>query len=206
MHSKEPLTMKSRGRIACIILAAGKSTRFGKTKQLFKVKGKSLVQRALDAANNSSADYVLLVLGADSSEILSRTDLGRAELVLNRSYAEGQSTSIKCGILNLPEDSAGAILMVADQPFLKSSHLDKMIQEFRKQTDSTVLLGHQGEPRNPVLVPAELFPKLLRIRGDAGAKNVVRRCAKVRLIEIYDEKVFLDIDTMQAASRLKKLG
>lgn len=198
--------MKSPGRIACIILAAGRSTRFGKTKQLFRVKGKSLVQTAIDAANNSSADYILLVLGANSSEILSRTDLGRAKVILNRRYVKGKSTSIKCGILNLPEDSTGAILMVADQPFLKSSHLDKMIHEFRRQTDSIVLLGHKGMPRNPVLVPSELFPKLLRMRGDAGAKNVVRKYVKVRLIEIYDEKVFLDIDTMHAASRLRKMG
>ena len=197
--------MRSRGRIACIILAAGRSTRFGRIKQLYRVKGKSLVQRAIEAANNSSADYVLLVLGANCSEILSRTDLGRAELVLNRNYVEGQATSIKCGILNLPEDSTGAILMVADQPFLKSSHLDKMIQEFRNRSESIVVLGHEGEPRNPVLVPRDLFPKLLRIRGDVGARNIVRKYAKVRLIEIHDGAVFLDIDTMHAASRLKRL-
>jgi molybdenum cofactor cytidylyltransferase len=193
-----------KSKVACIILAAGVSSRFGTTKQLFKFKGRSLVQRALDAANGSLADYVLLVLGSNSDSILSKIDPGRAELVLNKDYARGQATSIKSGISNLPEDSDSAILMVADQPFLTSSHLNMMVREFNKAKDRVIILSSKGEARNPVLIPRLLFPKLMKLKGDVGAKDIVRKYEKVKLVEIGNEKVFLDIDSRKSASSLKK--
>ena len=194
-------------RVACIILAAGMAKRFGGVKQLVEIKGKSLLQRALDAANNSVADYVVLIVGSNSSDILSKIDLGRAQVVLNKNFARGQSTSIKCGITNLPEDCAGAIVMVADQPFVKSTHLNKIIRAFKNGKQSeVVILSHLGEPRNPVLIPKKLFPKLLKLRGDVGARATIRGYSKLRLVEITDKKVFLDVDTKQAVSELNRLN
>jgi molybdenum cofactor cytidylyltransferase len=192
-------------KVACIILAAGLSSRFGSTKQLFNFKGRSLVQRALDAANGSLADYVILVLGSNSESILSKVDVGRAEIVLNKDFAKGQATSIKSGLSNLPEDSAGAIIMVSDQPFLASSHLNRMVREFHKAKDRVIILSSKGEARNPVLVPRILFQNLMKLKGDLGAKNVVRKYDNVKLVEIEDEKVFLDIDSRNSASGIKKL-
>ncbi|MHB1867349.1 MAG: nucleotidyltransferase family protein [Nitrososphaerales archaeon] len=195
----------SEPKIGCIILAAGMAVRFGSPKQLAKVGGKPMLQRALDSANGSSADYVLLVVGANSSEILSAVDLGRAQVVLNKNFAKGQSTSIKSGIANLPEDCKGAIIMVSDQPFLKTIHLNKIINAFKKGNKSQVVaLSHSGEPRNPVLIPKKLFPGLLKLKGDVGAKATIRNNKNVRLVEIRDKKVFFDIDTKRAASELKR--
>ena len=97
--------------------------------------------------------------------------------------------------------------MVADQPFLKSTHLNKIIQLFKKGKQSeVVVLSHLGEPRNPVLIPKKLFPKLLKLRGDIGAKATVRGYSKLRLVEITDEKTFLDVDTKRAVSELNRLS
>lgn len=198
---------KADSRVACIILAAGMAMRFGSVKQLVKIKGKSLLQRALDAANNSMADYVLLVVGSNSSDILSKIDLGRAQVILNKNFAKGQATSIKCGVTNLPGDCSGAIVMVADQPFLKSTHLNKIIKAFKKGKESEVtVLSYLGEPRNPVLIPKKLFPKLLKLMGDVGAKAIIRGYSKLRLVEITDERIFLDVDTRRAVSELSRLN
>jgi molybdenum cofactor cytidylyltransferase len=191
-------------RIACIILAAGKSVRFKSVKQLARIKGKPMLQRSLDAANHSLADYVLLVVGSNSSEILSEINVERAQVVLNKNFEKGQSTSVKCGVANLPDDCAAAILMVGDQPFLKSIHLNRMIRAFKKSTE-VVALSHQGEPRNPVLITKKLFPKLMKLEGDTGAKAVIRSNKKLRLVEISDEKVFFDADTKRAYSELCRL-
>lgn len=195
----------SEAKIGCIVLAAGK-VRFGSVKQLAKIRGKSMLQRALDSANDSSADYVLVVVGANSSEILSAIDLGRAQVVLNKNFAKGQSTWIKCGITNLPEDCDGAIIMVADQPYLKTIHLNKIMSTFKKGNKSqVVVLSHSGEPRNPVLIPKKLFPRLLNLNGDVGAKTTIRNYKNLRLVEIRDETVFFDVDTKRTVSELRRL-
>lgn len=193
----------SDSRIACIILAAGKATRFKSVKQLVRVKGKAMLQRALDAANRSLADYVLLIVGSNSSDILPKINLGRAQVVLNNNYEKGQSTSIKCGITNLPSDCAATILMVADQPFLRSTHLNRIINAFKEgENTDVVALSHLGAPRNPALIPKKLFPKLLKLRGDTGARGIINEYGKLRLVEIRDEMVFFDVDTKQAYSKL----
>lgn len=190
-------------KLGCIILAAGKSSRFRGIKQLFRFRRISLVQHALDTANKSSSDYVILVLGAYSGRILEEVNLGRAQVLLNKKFESGLSSSIRSGISNLPDDCAGCILMVADQPNLSWKHLDKLLKVFKKgNLKDAVALSFKKEPRNPVIVPKRLFPKLMKLRGDSGARTIIRGQEKLRLVEIRDRKVFLDIDTRGSAKGL----
>ncbi len=186
-----------------MVLAAGMSTRFGSVKQLAKFGGGALIQRALDSANESRSDYVYLVVGYDASEIVGKLNCGRAEILFNKDFSKGLSTSLRTSITNLPEDCAGALFMVADQPYLGSKQLDLMITTFRRHKDKIVALSFRREPRNPVVIPRSLFSAMLALRGDAGAKEIVRRhSVLLRLIEMKNEKVFFDIDRK---SDLRKL-
>jgi molybdenum cofactor cytidylyltransferase len=188
--------------VACIILAAGSAVRFGGAKQLADFHGKPLVKNALDAANGSTADYVMLVVGDHSSEILEKVQLGRAQVVYNKNFKTGISSSIKCGIGNLPDDCGAAIVMVADQPFLESNHLDLMIKEFKKTPEQIVSLSLNGSPRNPVLIPKAMFPDLEKLSGDSGAKELVRTSSKIKLLDIPDPRVFFDVDTKDSLLEL----
>ncbi len=194
----------SRRKIACIVLAAGSSVRFGSPKQLAEFRGKSLVQIAVNEANASAADYVFLVLGKGSSEILEKVRLGRAQVIYNRDFERGIATSIKGGLANLPDDCSGVIVMVADQPFLTSKHLDRLIEKFRKSPGKIVALSHGGEPRNPVLIPIEMTHVLEELEGDEGARTIVRKNPKTVLIEIPDDRVFFDVDTKDSLLDLGK--
>jgi molybdenum cofactor cytidylyltransferase len=192
--------------VACIILAAGLSARFGSEKMLvrFGPSGKSLIQNAVDAANGSKSSYVLVVLGHKSNEIMENLNPGRAQIVLNKAFRGGLSSSIRTGISNVPSDSKGAILMVADQPFLTKGLLNRLIDTFKRKKEKAkiVCLSFRGEPRNPALFGREYFPKLSTISGDVGAKQVIaQQLRNVTLINVEDERVFLDIDTRSTLRR-----
>jgi len=186
---------KKPNKIACIVLAAGSSIRFGSPKQLAEFDGKSLIQTAIDEANSSMVDYVFLVLGKSSSEILVHLSLGRAQVVFNKNYQQGIASSIKCGVSNLPDDSEAAIIMVADQPFLRSTHLNMLIQAFKDSPRKIIALADKGEPRNPVLIPSEMFTELENLHGDEGARILVKKNSGTVLIDIPDFRVFFDVDT-----------
>jgi len=194
--------MDPRKKIACIVLGAGSSIRFGAPKQLAEFQGKSLVQTAIDVANASSSDYVFLVLGKSSSEILENLQLGRAEVVFNKDFQAGIASSIKCGLANVPDDCAGMIIMVADQPYLTSVHLDMLIDRFWKSPKSIIVLSNRGEARNPVLIPFELVPALEELQDDEGARALVRKNPQTILVEVVDPKVFLDVDTKDSMLKL----
>jgi molybdenum cofactor cytidylyltransferase len=192
-----------KDKVACVVLAAGMSRRFGSPKQLAKLgkSGQSLLQTAIDVANQSKASYVLLVLGFDASEIAAELKLGRAQVVLNKDFESGLSSSVRTGVANLPEDCAAAVFMVADQPNLTSDILNRLIEKFQSQTrdpknlSQIFAVAHRGEPKNPVLIKSELFPMLAELKGDVGARELIRRLSgKVSLVEVDDEMVFADID------------
>jgi molybdenum cofactor cytidylyltransferase len=185
-------------KLAGIILAAGAGVRFGGAKQLASFNGKYLLQYALDAANNSSVDYVSVVVGGHSSEILEKVQLGRAQIIFNRDYKTGIASSVKAGIANLPDDTSGAIIMVADQPFLKTEHLELMIQYFKKNgSNEIVVLSRKGEPRNPALIPRQLFSSLDELTGDSGARMLMKKSDRLHLLDLEDSDVFLDVDTKE---------
>ncbi len=192
------LKSQRKRKVACVVLAAGMAERFGKVKLLAKMEsGNFLVQTAVNVANQSKAEHVLLVVGSHSSEILARLRAGRSKVVLNKNFQRGLSSSIKCALESLPSDSEAALFMVADQPFLNNEILDSIIEGFDSDADPRIVsLAYKGDPRNPVLIPRKFFHELSRLEGDAGAREIVRRnIDEVRLINVEDARVFLDIDT-----------
>ncbi|MHB8566111.1 MAG: nucleotidyltransferase family protein [Nitrososphaerales archaeon] len=193
-------------KVACIILAAGSSTRYGSPKQLARIDSTPLLQKALYAANSSKADYVLIVLGASSSEIVAELDLGRANLVFNKEYSEGLSKSIRTGIANIPGDAEGALLMVGDQPFVTSEILSLMIDRYHAdKIKKIVALAYRNDIRNPVLIDKRYFGEIERITGDRGAKEVLlQHINEVQLINVENPKIFLDVDTKDNLASVSK--
>jgi molybdenum cofactor cytidylyltransferase len=190
---------KLRGnKVSCVVLAAGLSSRFGTAKQLATLRdGTSLIQNAVNIANQSKAAYVFVVLGNKSAEIMEGLDPGRAQVLLNKDYETGLSSSIRTAISNLPNDCSAVVLMVADQPFLGSEHVDLLIESLQTKPRSKIAaLAFQNEPRNPVIFSREVFALLETLTGDKGAKDLLKkRPQDVTLINIKDPLVFQDINT-----------
>jgi molybdenum cofactor cytidylyltransferase len=196
---------KPKHKVACAILAAGLSSRFGSPKQLAKVflDSKSLIQNAVDIANGTKSDYIFVVLGHGSAEIMEELKLGRAQILLNKDYREGLSSSIRTSIANLPDDCSAIVLMVADQPYLTSKLVDQLIESLKRKPDAKIAsLAFENEPRNPAIFSKQMFPLLKRIKGDRGARDIVKaHRGDAILINLKDRRVFLDIDTRSGLKR-----
>jgi molybdenum cofactor cytidylyltransferase len=200
--------MSARGssKVACVILAAGSSTRFGSPKQIAKINKIPMLQMALHSANSSNSDYVILVLGALSSEIVAELDIGRAIIAYNKGYSQGLSSSIKVGISNAPSDTNAVLLMVADQPFVTTPILNAIIASYKSKTSvGIVALSSGTEPRNPVLLDRKYFNEIEALQGDRGAKEVIlRHLPQAQLLNVQDPKILLDIDTQDALNLLSE--
>jgi molybdenum cofactor cytidylyltransferase len=185
-------------KTACVVLAAGLSSRYGKPKQLALIGDKSLIQNAVDIANGSKSDYVYVVLGSNSSQIMESLKIGRAQVIFNKNYRQGLSASLRASIRNLPLDCTEVVLMAADQPFLLSKYIDRLINAALKKQVSVASLAFKGEPRSPALFSRRLFSTLLKVKGDKGAQEVVRKQrTRAALIDVDDPLMFLDIDTVE---------
>lgn len=191
--------MKQNESTAGIILAAGMSERFGRSKQLAEFNGKYLIEHVLDAALASKLGKVILVLGFHHESILSALNgkrQSRLEIVLNPDYRQGQSTSLRAGLEHVADRFDAVMFMVADQPMLNAKTIDFLLDAYRRSGKDVCVPIFRGERGNPAIFGRDMFVELLGIRGDTGARMLIRSCPqRVFFAEIPDPLCLSDIDT-----------
>ncbi len=188
--------------IAALIPAGGKSRRMGFAKLLLEVKGKSLLAKAVEAAISTS-ELILVVVGAYADAYAPVAEAAGAAVVLNPDWREGMASSLRAGISALPVEVDAALIVLPDQPFVDASHLAALVQVFREQEVPLVLSRYCGILGAPAVVGRELFPQLLKLTGESGAKALLGSVSSVG--EVALEKPF-DVDTVEQAERLLAEG
>jgi molybdenum cofactor cytidylyltransferase len=199
-------SVAGNAHIACIVLAAGRSSRMGAANKLTAdVGGKPMVRHAVAGALASTASPVLVVTGHQSDEVRAVLAGLAVSFVHNPDFAEGLSTSLKAGIRALPEAAAGALVLLGDMPRIEASDLDRLIAAFgESQGQAIIVPTHTGRRGNPVLWPRALFAEMLRLDGDAGARRLFAAHAScVREVDLGTDAIFLDVDTPDALAELR---
>ncbi|MCS7013462.1 MAG: nucleotidyltransferase family protein [Chloroherpetonaceae bacterium] len=188
-------------KVSIIILAAGASRRLGQPKQLLRFLGKSLIQRAATEALAVSPKEVLCVLGAFAEQIKPELAGMPVRIVENREWPEGIASSIRAGIAALQlTDADAAILMLCDQPFIDRAVLRELMTMWQSSTEPIVATSYGDTVGVPALFSRSLFPELLRLRGDTGARPLIFRYPHRRIpcpqspadIDTPDDKRALD--------------
>jgi molybdenum cofactor cytidylyltransferase len=197
--------------VAAILLAAGQATRFGggpqETKLAADLDGKPLIRYAAEAALASRAVRVTLVTGHAAEKVQDSVAGLELFVVHNPAYAEGLSASLKAGVAALPDSVRGAVILLADMPFVTPEVIDRLIAYFEDaptEPDAVVPLrnGRQG---NPVLIGRTLFPEVARLDGDRGAKALLAGQGRLILdCPIDDSAIEIDVDPREILAGLQR--
>ncbi|MBT3558367.1 MAG: NTP transferase domain-containing protein [Rhodospirillales bacterium] len=190
--------------ITAIILAAGQSSRMGDlNKLLIDVDGKAMVRLAAEAAIGSKANTIVVVTGHEPQQIEQALEGLDVTFVHNPDFAEGMSTSLKCGLAQLPEQVDGALICLADMPGIEVGHLDRLIDAFDPELERAICVSnYDGRRGNPVLWGRFCFSEMMALTGDMGARKLLRRFGDmVCEVEMPDEAVLLDVDTPEALAQ-----
>ncbi|MXW02072.1 MAG: nucleotidyltransferase family protein [Holophagales bacterium] len=187
------------GPVSGVVLAAGLSTRFetgaNKPKQLYRVDGESLVRRTCRAALTSGLGEVVVVTGYAAERVQSEVKDLDLRAVHNPSYADGQSGSVRCGLASVADDAEGAMFLPVDQPGLDAAIIDRLLGAF-DGPGSIVVPTFQGRRGAPVTFGRDWFARLEDLRGDEGARPLLRELApRVNEVELDSELPLIDIDT-----------
>ncbi|OGR15417.1 MAG: molybdenum cofactor cytidylyltransferase [Desulfobacterales bacterium RIFOXYA12_FULL_46_15] len=188
--------MKILKKTAGIILAAGFASRMGKTKQLLPFQGTTLLGRVAGNAARSELDEIIVVLGHDADNILKTIDFSGMKTIINKDYKKGQSDSLVKGINAVSPSCAGAMFLLADQPMVTAGIINRMITVFQA-SDAPILIPFcKGCRGNPVIISRILFPRLLSLSGDTGARVIFDKYKdSILKINFETDAVLLDVDT-----------
>ena len=188
--------------VAAIILAAGGSRRYGGAKLLAPLDGRPLAQHVIDAANASSLEPVVLVVGAGADELLAAVRLGRSLVVRNSDYATGQASSLQAGLAAITTADA-AVVLLADMPGVRAALLDALVAEQRTSHAAAVTSLWRGRRTPPTLLHRDLWPALRELRGDVGAREVLAGRTDVVGLEVDPTLGSLDdVDTPDDHARI----
>lgn len=181
-----------------IILAAGPSSRLGEPKQKINFKGKTLLQKAVEAALHSACRPVIIILGANFEEI--QGDIENEDILVyhNPQWEEGMASSIRLGIeaLQKTEQSVlDVILMVCDQPFADTPLLNNMINKKATTGKEIIASSYNDTLGVPALFDKKYFSELLSLEGQEGAKKIIMK-HKESVADVPFPSGGFDIDTI----------
>src|SRR5476649_2509345 len=163
----------SRERIAGVVLAAGSSSRMGRNKLMVDLSGRSVVRRAVETANAAGLSPVLVVIGHERDRI--ETELRGLSFtsVINSDYASGMNGSLRTGIAAVPDECAGAMVLLADMPLVSADMLRALCDTFRRGSAPLVVSTYDGVLAPPMLYDRSLFSELYDVTGEG--KSVAKR-------------------------------
>jgi CTP:molybdopterin cytidylyltransferase MocA len=188
------------GSAALAVLAAGGSRRLGLPKQLVPFRGKPLLRNIVEVACATPACRVGVVLGAHAEDITPCLAGLDTDVLLNRHWSDGMSTSIHRAVCWAMTQGASALLIAScDQPLLDTQHLRRLVDAQARwgPAAASVYAGVRGIP---AIFPSRLFPDLLNLRGDRGAGGLLR--AAQDTIEIPWPDGAFDLDEPSDLARL----
>lgn len=183
--------------VAAIILAAGASTRLGTPKQLIRLGTETLLERTVRIAVEAGLDPVYGIVSANLPQDACSHHMIR---VLNPEAYEGMASSIRVG-LHAAESGdsslSGVVMLTCDQPAVTA----KPLRELARGGDYVIGSAYAQKKGIPAYFPASMFPQLMALGGDVGARNLLRAA---RAIDLPGGE--LDIDTPEDLERALQMS
>lgn len=175
-----------------IVLAAGASRRLGQAKQLVEIDGEPLLRRVVRAVLATQPRDCIVVLGDDSQRFEAVLE-GLAVRTLCIADADtGMAASLRAGVAALDASCDGALIVLTDQPALAERHLHALCAQWGATPHRAAASAYAGVIGVPALLPRSWFDDVAAIRGDTGARELLRTRADV--VAVAAPELARDVD------------
>ena len=183
--------------IKAIFLAAGQSKRLKSENKLTKLYKKTpLINHSLKALQKSKVNKVIIVLGHEHKKVKKIIKKNKKNIfIYNKNFRKGMASSIKVGLRKITRSDKGFIIVQSDMPFIKSVDINKIFNSIKLKKFLVYVLKFKNKIGNPIGFDISLIKKFRNIKGEFGAKFMVKRLKnRTKFIRISTAKSFKDFD------------
>jgi|TARA_B100000959_G_scaffold660_1_gene651 molybdenum cofactor cytidylyltransferase len=183
--------------ISAILLAAGQSRRLiGGNKLIIKYKEVPLINHILKSLIKSKVNKIIIVLGYESNKIKKIILKSKKIIFINNpNYKKGISSSIKCGLKKLSNKNKGFIIAQSDMPLVTFSLINKIYNSIIKSNKLVHVLKNNNKIGNPIGFNIETKIKFKKIKGNMGARKMVKKLSKnTNFLSTNSKAIFKDLD------------
>jgi molybdenum cofactor cytidylyltransferase len=210
LSASEPPVLSAWETTAGIILAAGEAKRMfdplqgDRPKQILTWRGAPLVRHVAANALEAGLSPVVVVLGAYAERVRPALDGLPVKIIENPDWQTGMSSSVIAGVRELPENSGAAVFLLADQPQIPVALIQSLVELHAATLAPIVAPQIDGRRANPALFDCSLYPDLLALAGDVGARSLFARYPATWLPWL-DARIGFDVDTPEDYRRLLEM-
>lgn len=186
---------RKAAQTALVVLAAGRSSRFGSAKLLAPLHGRPVIEHVAQTVAGIPFAYRLCV-STQGGPDLSRFDFDMIEV----EQGLPQSASLAFGIAEAGKRGVGAAMIVlGDMPMVPQAHLAALVAAF----DGDMVASSKGSgPMPPAIIGRQHFATVAALEGDKGARSLLRHAPLVEA----SARDMLDIDTPEDLAAAQALG
>jgi molybdenum cofactor cytidylyltransferase len=153
-------------RVTGLVLAAGASSRLGRPKQILAFRERTLLDATLETARGCGFDQLVCTLGGSADLVRATVDLHGVEVVENRDYREGCSSSIAAALRVVDPPSEVLVLLLGDQPGVEPATVSALLAA---RGDAPLAVCRHDDARgHPLAFARRLFGELGALHGDKG--------------------------------------
>jgi molybdenum cofactor cytidylyltransferase len=190
--------------LSAIVLAAGESRRMGGCiKALLPLGDSCFVENIVHCLFRVGTGEVLVVLGSGHEIIEREAHIPDARIVVNGQWRTGQLSSLRAGIRNLSDQSAGVLFTPVDHPLVREKTYGILIDAWMEDRSRIVIPRFRERKGHPAIFPKRVFERVLEGELPNGARDVIyEEWDSVSFIPVDDPGVVWDIDTPDDYTRL----
>jgi molybdenum cofactor cytidylyltransferase len=179
----------------------------GEAKQLLRLGDNTLLGQVVENVRSSRVDEIVLVLG-HSAETIRESLAGQSlKVVINEAYRQGMGTSLRAGLAALHREVDAALIVLADQPFVRPGTLNHLMNQYRQSSAQIVIPIYKGFRGNPVLLDRSVFSEVMALTGDIGCRAIFgNHLEGIVKVPVEDIGILLDLDSKDDIEKLQHFG
>ncbi len=187
--------------LACVLLAAGGSRRLGRPKQLLRRQSRPLLLHAIEAARAAAPGAPLVVvLGAHRLRLrlVVRRAAPAAIVIANARWADGLASSLQAALEAVPRTTRAILVQLVDQPRVDANALRRLLDAWRRRPEIPAAARYDNRAGVPAVLPRGAWRSVRALRGDSGARTLLRDAQVLTLVDMPQAAV--DLDTPEDVS------
>lgn len=173
-----------------LILAAGASSRMGRSKAMLIFNGHTYLNSVASRLVDAGCEHVYIVAGAHPLEIPSELSL-HCSLIRNVGWRAGMRSSILSGLTSIEAQSV--CIQPVDTPGVLVQTIQRLIAV---EPTYAAVPTYKGQSGHPVIAGKALQSRLLQ--PDSASLRDVLKTVKVTGIEVQDVAILNNINTPQS--------
>jgi molybdenum cofactor cytidylyltransferase len=195
VQSKRPVR-EIHSRVRAVILAAGESSRMGRTKQLLPWGNTTVLGQTIKNLQGSKIDDIVVVTGFQREAVAAEAARFGVASIYNAEHAQGgMISSLQVALKSLPDNRSAVLVMLADQPMIDSEIVDRLIRAYWENQGQLIAPLYDDRRGNPVLFGRPYFDELLSITDGSPPRQILRRHKEeLTLVEVDSTSVLRDLD------------